>query len=179
MKYWFVAFLVNLLSFPIVADTLKETSFYYSNYNKEEAKELYYNGNYKEAIDYLDKLIEMSLSDYELYALCGDCHKQEGNYEKALEDTMKSLDRNKNAPAYMTLIELSGEKLNPVLDRLKEMGNEQPEESKWYYYLGKVYYHNDDLELAKHYFEKAYIIDGEPVYLKLMEDCQTQLKNKI
>lgn len=176
MKYLFVTCWVTLLSFNILfADNLNENSSIYSNFNKKEAKELYYNGNYKEAIDYLDKLIEMSPSDYELYALCGDCHKQEGNYEQALEDTMKSLDINKNAPAYMTLIELSGEKLNPVLDRLNEMGNEQPEESKWYYYLGKVYYHNDDFELAMKAFEKAYSIDKEPIYITLIEDCRNKL----
>ena len=182
MKCLVKVYLISLMSFNIMADNLTETSFPNSNYNKEEAERLYYNGNYngnyKVAIDYLDKLIEISPTDYELYAMRGDCHKQEGNYELALEDTMKSLDINKNTPAYMTLIALSREKQDPVLDNLKEMSKKQPEQSKWLYYLGKVYYHNGDLESAKHYYENAYNIDGKPVYLRLIEDCQAKIEEQ-
>lgn len=112
------------------------------------------------------------------YYYRGEYRFQKGEYENAIIDFIIALSIDKNINAYTRIFEFPKNHTNLIVEKLTDKFNRNPNEAKWPCYIGKVYYHNDDFEAAKYYFENAYSIDGNPVYLKLMEDCQAKIEEK-
>ena len=125
------------------------------------------NQNY---IEITDSVISMT------YYERGEYRFQNGEYERAIDDFIVALSINRNIHAYMSLIGFTENLTNLIVEKLTNKFNKHPDEAKWPYYIGKVYYHKSYYEEALLAFEKAYNIENKPVYKILMEDCLLKLK---
>ena len=122
---------------------------------------------------------------------CNNQENFENEYEKItnIEDpSIQIIDRviedlekeDKNIIAYMDLVTLPYEYTELVLNKLNEKALIDPDQSKWFYYMGKVIFHKyQDYPKSIEYFEKAYEIIPKPVYLLIIEDCKERMEEEI
>lgn len=96
--------------------------------------------------------------------------------DRIIEDLEKE---DNNIIAYMDLVTLPYEYTELVLNKLNEKALIYPDQSKWFYYMGKVVFHNyQDYTKSIDYFEKAYEIIPRPVYLLIIEDCKERMEEE-
>lgn len=101
----------------------------------------------------------------------GEHRIEHGEYEKGIDDFIVALSINKNIYAYMSLVCLPEDLKDIILEKLTEQFNMHPDESKWPYYIGKVYFHKHNYDEAIIAFNHAYQINYEEKYLRMIDDC--------
>lgn len=117
-----------------------------------KALALYKSGDTEGAIEAYIALVEYDSKNWEVYYLRGNVYLQEGQTEEALADYEQAVSLHENdtelcAHIYENLVhagmEESGQKYLTILLNI------EPSDAEDYYYLGDIYYLNDDYDNAK------------------------------
>ncbi|MFW6128924.1 MAG: tetratricopeptide repeat protein [Candidatus Aminicenantaceae bacterium] len=104
----------------------------------EKADNLYEEEKYDEAIQLLEQYLQKYPEVYQIHFIIGDCYREKGNFDRAIEE------------------------YNKIIDRSKEEGQEIGDEiaAKALSSIGECYLRKDDFETAQNYFEQS--VDAYP-----------------
>ncbi len=104
----------------------------------EKADNLYEEEKYDEAIQILEEYLQKNPEVYQIHFIIGDCYREKGNLDRAIEE------------------------YNKIIDRSKEEGQEIGDEiiAKALSSIGECYLRKDDFETAQNYFEQS--VDAYP-----------------
>lgn len=146
----------------------------------EKTNQLFIEKKYDEAIALLQQFLEINPNVYQASINIGDCYREKGELEKAIEEYNKALERAKKdelmgkemtAKALARIGEcyMRKEDFETAQDYFKLSIESYPENEILAYNVGEIYFSNQKTDEAIHYFELSTQIkpDWGPPYLKL------------
>jgi len=146
----------------------------------EEANLLFAEKNYDGAISLLEQFLEQNPDAYQTHLSIGDCYREKGEFDKAIEEYNKALEqaladqemgKETAAIALASLGEISlrKEDLEKAQDFFKQSIEMYPNNEVLAYNVGEIYFLDRKIEEAIHYFELSTQIkpDWPASYLKL------------
>jgi len=146
----------------------------------EEANLLFAEKNYDGAISLLEQFLEQNPSAYQTHLSIGDCYREKGEFDKAIEVYNKALEqaladeemgKETAAIALASLGEtyLRQEDFEKAQDYFKQSIEMYPDNEILAYNVGEIYFSNRKIDEAIHYFELSIEIkpDWPASYLKL------------
>ena len=146
----------------------------------EEANLLFAEKNYDGAISLLEQFLEQNPSAYKTHLSIGDCYREKGEFDKAIEEYNKALEqaladeemgKRTVAIALASLGEtfLRKEDFEKAQDYFKQSIEMYPDNEILAYNVGEIYFSNQKIDEAIHYFELSIEIkpDWPASYLKL------------
>lgn len=146
----------------------------------EKANQLFSEEKYDEAIAILKQFLEINPNVYQAIIGIGDCYREKGELEQALEEYNKALEQAKEDESMgkeMTATALARigecymreEDFETAQDYFKLSIESYPENEILAYNVGEIYFSNQKIGEAIHYFELSTQIksDWGPPYLKL------------
>ncbi len=146
----------------------------------EEANLLFAEKNNDGAISLLEQFLEQNPDAYQIHLSTGDCYREKGEFDKAIEEYNKALeqaladeDMGKEtaaiALASLGEISLRKEDFEKAQDYFKQSIEMYPDNEILAYNVGEIYFSNRKIEEAIHYFELSTQIkpDWPASYLKL------------
>jgi len=146
----------------------------------EKANQLFIEEKYDEAITLLEQFLEQNPNAYQTYLSIGDCYREKGEFDKAIEEYNRVLEMAKiddlmgkemaaKALAGIGECYLKKEDFETAQNYFKQSVDSYPENEILAYNVGEIYFSNQKIDEAIHYFELATQIKpdwGDP-YLKL------------
>lgn len=146
----------------------------------EKTNQLFTEKKYDEAIALLKQFLEINPNVYQAFIGIGDCYREKGELEQALEEYNKALEQAKKdesmgkemtAKALARIGEcyMRKEDFETAQDYFKLSIESYPENEILAYNVGEIYFSNQKIDEAIHYFELSTQIksDWGPPYLKL------------
>ena len=146
----------------------------------EEANLLFAEKNYDGAISLLEQFLEQNPGAYQTHLSTGDCYREKGEFDKAIEEYNKALEqaladeemgKETAAIALASLGETSlrQEDFEEAQDYFKQSIEMYPENEILAYNVGEICFSNQKIDEAIYYFELSTQIksDWGPPYLKL------------
>ncbi|MGQ9672381.1 MAG: tetratricopeptide repeat protein [Candidatus Aminicenantales bacterium] len=146
----------------------------------EQATKLYEEKNYDEALAILEKFLEQNPRAYQVQVLIGDCYREKGDFERAIEFYAKAVEEAKvdekmgkevtvKSLAAIGDCYLRKGDIEKAQTFFKESIDTNPENETLAYNVGEIYFSNQKLEEAIHYFIIATQIKANwsPPYYKL------------
>ena len=146
----------------------------------EKTNQLFTEKKYDEAIALLKQFLEINPNVYQAFIDIGDCYREKGELEQALEEYNKALEQAKKdelmgkemtAKALARIGEcyMRKEDFETAQDYFKLSIESYPDNEILAYNVGEIYFSNQKIDEAIHYFELSTQIksDWGPPYLKL------------
>jgi len=146
----------------------------------EQANVLFQEQKYDEAISLMQQFLEQNPEAYQAYASIGDCYREKGDTDQALENYQKVLELAKEDEAMgkeITARALAGigecylkmHDFEKAQSYFKQSIESYPENEILAYNVGEIYFSNQKIDEAIHYFTISTQIkpDWSPPYLKL------------
>ena len=146
----------------------------------EKANQLFNEEKYDEAITLLEQFLEQNPDAYQTYLSIGDCYREKGEFDKAIEEYNRALEQAKmddlmgkemTAKSLASIGEcfLKKEDFETAQNYFKQSVDSYPENEILAYNVGEIYFSNQKIDEAIHYFELATQIksDWSDPYLKL------------
>ena len=146
----------------------------------EKTNQLFTEKKYDEAIALLKQFLEINPNVYQAFINIGDCYREKGELEQALEEYNKVLEQAKKdesmgkemtAKALARIGEcyMRKEDFEIAQDYFKLSIESYPENEILAYNVGEIYFSNQKIDEAIHYFDLSTQIksDWGPPYLKL------------
>ncbi len=146
----------------------------------EKTNQLFTEKKYDEAIALLKQFLEINPNVYQAFISIGDCYREKGELEQALEEYNKALEQAKKdesmgkemtAKALARIGEcyMRKEDFETAQNYFKLSIESYPENEILAYNVGEIYFSNQKIDEAIHYFELSTQIkfDWGPPYLKL------------
>jgi len=146
----------------------------------EKTNQLFTEKKYDEAITLLKQFLEINPNVYQAFINIGDCYREKGELEQALEEYNKALEQAKQdelmgeemtAKALARIGEcyMRKEDFETAQDYFKLSIESYPENEILPYNVGEIYFSNQKIDEAIYYFELSTQIksDWGPPYLKL------------
>ena len=146
----------------------------------EQGNKLFGEGRYDSALAMYEEFINKNPGAYQVYLNIGDCHREKGDYDKAIEAYNILIENAQADPAAgRTLIAkglagvglcyLRQEKFQEAQDYFVKSIDVAPEDELLPYNVAEIYFSNHDVDRAQKYFEMAIQIkpDWADPYLKL------------
>lgn len=146
----------------------------------EQATQLFNNKEYDQALVILEQFAEQNPKAYQVQLLIGDCYREKGELDKAVESYGKAIEGAKTdekmgqqvlAKALAALGDayLRKNDLEQAQLYFKQSVDANPEDETLAYNVGEIYFSNQKLDEAAEYFAKATEIKPEwaPPYYKL------------
>jgi tetratricopeptide (TPR) repeat protein len=146
----------------------------------EKTNQLFTEKKYDEAIAILKQFLEINPNVYQAFINIGDCYREKGEFEQAIEEYNKALEQAKKdelmgmemtAKALARIGEcyMRNEDFETAQDYFKLSIESYPENEILAYNVGEIYFSNQKIDEAIHYFELSTQIksDWGPPYLKL------------
>lgn len=146
----------------------------------DKATQLFNEKNYDEAISVLEQFLAQNPTAYQSYVLIGDCYREKGDFEKAIESYNKTIEEAKKDEKMGKEITAKG--LAAIGDLYLRKGDfdkaqgffkqsidTYPENEALAYNVGEIYFSNQKLDESIQYFTIATQIkpDWPPPYYKL------------
>jgi tetratricopeptide (TPR) repeat protein len=146
----------------------------------EKAEVLYKEKDYDQALSVLEQFLAQNPGAYQANILIGDCYREKGEYDKAIETYTKAIEESKEDEK--TGKEIAAKGLAAIGDCYVRMGDFDkaqgyfkqsidavPENETLAYNVGEIYFSNQKLDEAIQYFTIATQIkpDWPPPYYKL------------
>ncbi|MGB8951742.1 MAG: tetratricopeptide repeat protein [Candidatus Aminicenantales bacterium] len=148
----------------------------------EEGNQLYAEKKYDEAISIYEQFIQKNPDIFQVHFNIGNCYKEKNELDKAMEEYKKILEEVKNREEISGVKEIAAKALAAMGEcylKQKDFENAQkyfkssielyPKDEALAYNVGQIYFSNNNIEEAIHYFELAKQINpnwGSP-YLRL------------
>ncbi|MFB0565568.1 MAG: tetratricopeptide repeat protein [Candidatus Aminicenantaceae bacterium] len=146
----------------------------------EKANQLFSDEKYDEAIVLLEQFLEENPDAYYVHLSIGDCYREKGEFDKALErykrsqeqaqkDELIGMETSAKALASIGEIYLRKEDFETAQKYFKQSIDTHPDNEILAFNVGEIYFSNRKIDEAIHYFELASQIkpDWAPSYLKL------------
>jgi tetratricopeptide (TPR) repeat protein len=146
----------------------------------EEANLLFADKKYDEALALLEQFLEQNPIAYQAHLSIGDCYREKGEFDKAIEEYNRALEKAQNdeemggetaakALASLGEIYLRKEDFESAQNYVKQSIEAYPENEILAYNVGEIYFSNQKIDEAIHYFELSTQIkpDWPSSYLKL------------
>ncbi len=146
----------------------------------EEATRLYNEKNYDEALVILEKFLEQNPRAYQVQVLIGDCYREKGDCDRAIELYTKAIEEAKTDEKMGKEITVKGlaaigdcylrkGDIEKAQAFFKESIDTNPENETLAYNVGEIYFSNQNLDEAIRYFSIATQIKPSwaPPYYKL------------
>jgi tetratricopeptide (TPR) repeat protein len=146
----------------------------------ERATQLFNEKKYDEALTILQQLLEKNPDTYQIHIPIGDCHKEKGNFDKAIESYDKAIEGAKKdekmgkeiiakALAAIGDCYFKKEDFETAQSFFKQSIDTNPENETLAYNVGEIYFSSQKLDEAIQYFTIATQIkpDWPPPYYKL------------
>jgi len=146
----------------------------------EEATRLYNEKNYDDALAILEKFLEQNPRAYQVQVLIGDCYREKGNFDRAIESYAKAIEEAKADEKMGKEITAKGMAaigdcylrtgdLEKAQTFFKQSIDTYPENETLAYNVGEIFFSNQKLDEAIHYFTIATQIKAgwAPPYYKL------------
>jgi tetratricopeptide (TPR) repeat protein len=146
----------------------------------EKGNQLFKDAKFDEALIQFQQFLEKNPNLYQIQASIGDCYREKGEYDKAIENYNKVLEQAKADPALgkeMSAKALAGigncylkqGKLPEAQNFFKQSIENSPKDEILAYNVGEIYFSNQGYDDAIRYFEMATQIrpDWPDPYLKL------------
>jgi tetratricopeptide (TPR) repeat protein len=146
----------------------------------EQGNQFFKDGKYETAIAMYEEFLGKNPGAYQVLLNIGDCYREKGEYDKAIETYNKLLDQAKADPgmgktmgakalAAVGLCYLKQNKLADSQDYFKKSIEMAPQDENLPYNVAEIYFSNQQIDEAIRYFEMAIQIKPEwaDPYLKL------------
>lgn len=146
----------------------------------EQGNTLFAEGKYDSALIMYEEFLKKNPGAYQVNLNIGDCYREKGDYDKAVEAYNILLDNAKADPATGKTITAKGlaavglcylrqEKFDEAQDYFMRSIEVAPEDELLPYNVAEIYFSNQDIDRAQKYFEMAVQIkpDWPDPYLKL------------
>lgn len=146
----------------------------------EEATRLYNEKNFDEALTILEKFLAQNPKAYQVQVLMGDCYREKGDFDKAIEFYTRAVEEAKadekmgkevtvKSLAAIGDIYLKKGDIEKAQAFFKQSIDTNPENETLAYNVGEIYFSNQKLDEAIHYFTIATQIKPawSPPYYKL------------
>jgi tetratricopeptide (TPR) repeat protein len=146
----------------------------------EKGNQLYKDAKFAEALVQFQQFLEKNPNLYQIQVSIGDCYREMGEYDKAVENYNKVLELAKSDPALgkeMSAKALAGigncflkqGKIPEAQNFFKQSIENSPKDETLAYNVGEIYFSNQGYDDAIHYFEMATQIRPEwpDPYIKL------------
>lgn len=146
----------------------------------DQANQFYDEAKYEEAISFYEQFLEKNPQAYQVHLSLGDCYREKGEFDKAIEEYNSIVEQAKNDELVgkeMSAKALAGigdcylrkEDFETAQDFFKQSIEISPENEILAYNVGEIYFSNQKTEEAIYYFELATQIkpDWSEPYLKL------------
>lgn len=132
----------------------------------EKGNQLYKEAKYDEALVQFQQFLEKNPNLYQIQASIGDCYREKGEFDKAIENYNKVLEQAKSDPALgkeMSAKALAGigncylkqGKLPEAQNFFKQSIENSPKDEVLAYNVGEIYFSNQGYDDAIRYFEMA------------------------
>lgn len=154
MKNLLKIVLITLFLFSDFRVFAQEKISFDSNSLKEQGIIFYNDGKYLEALNCLERL-DKSLLSADVLLLIANCYDSLGNYKKASEQLIKSIELNSENPfPYYNLgiLQFKNNNITGAIDNFKKTVKYKPDFAEAYYNLGVCYYMMSDFKKAKDNF---------------------------
>jgi len=149
----------------------------------KKGKEKYKEGEYREAIRYFEKVIEVNPEDHVALNNKALCHLKEGDHEKALESINEAISIHPDfEDAYLNkayILEKKGE-VERAKDTIKKLIELKPSEAEYHYIYAAYWRKIDELQKAWKSTQKA--LELEPEHdnaKKLSSILRSELKEEV
>jgi tetratricopeptide (TPR) repeat protein len=146
----------------------------------DKANQLFNEKNYDEALAVLEQFLAQNPTAYQAHILIGDCHREKGEFEKAIESYNKAIEEAKKDEKMGKEITAKGlAAIGDCYMRMRDFDKAQsffrqsidtyPENETLAYNVGEIFFSNQKLDEAIQYFTVATQIkpDWAPPYYKL------------
>lgn len=146
----------------------------------DRANQLFNEKNYDEALTLLQQFLEKNPNAYQIHVLVGDCYREKGDLDKAIESYNRAIEEAKKdekmgkeitakALAGIGNCHLKKEDFETAQSFFKQSIDTYPENEALAYNVGEIYFSSQKLDEAIQYFTIATQIkpDWPPPYYKL------------
>lgn len=148
----------------------------------EQGNQFFVEKKYNEAISAYEQFLEANPDAYQTYLNVGNCYKEKGDLDEALEEYTKVLERAREEKEDLSGNEIAARALAAIGEvylKKEDYENAQkyfknsieiyPKDEVLAYNVGEIYFSNHRIDEALHYFELSKQIkpDWESPYLKL------------
>lgn len=130
---------------------------------------------YLEALKYFNYVLKLDSNFNDAYINRSYCYLALGEYQKAMEDVIKSLSIEYKEASLLNLYKLSNHVYNSVVANLKSMAVNEPSNYLWQQYLGNFYEYNGKyVEAIKHY-QNSIALKNVDINLTNISNCYSSL----
>lgn len=133
--------------------------------------------DYASALVCFSKVIALHPTYSSGYSFRAETYLADGDYVKAIDDICEALKIDSDSKAYYLLYDFPAEQLPLVVAKLKALSVAEPHSSEYIYYIANLYSYNDLYLKAIDYYEQAYDIDAQYVFLENISDCYSRIGN--
>ncbi len=121
-----------------------------------------------EAINQFNFAERLSNTNSKLYAFRAEAYMGKGDYNKATNDIVSSLDLDWDIKALLLTTFLDEQSFNSLIAKIKIKAAKEPGSGKWPYLLGYMYEQKSDYDSAIKYYDEANNIDiSETIYYRI------------
>lgn len=131
--------------------------------------------DYGSAIVCFSKVIALYPAYSSGYSFRAETYLADGDYVKAIDDICEALKIDSDSKAYYLLFDFPAEKMPLVVAKLKALSVDEPHSSEYIYYIANLYSYNDLYLKAIDYYEQAYDIDAQYIFLDAISDCYSKI----
>lgn len=135
-------------------------------------------GHLEEAQFYLQRAIMLEPSYSTAYAFRGECYLKQGQYSNAIDDFIYALAYDDQSDfAYRFLMNIDKTAIPIAKAKLQVEATRNPDDFRWYAYLGELLYKNNNYREAVTFFRKSNEINTIPIVLQRIAECYYELGN--
>lgn len=130
---------------------------------------------FNDAIVQLDYAIKLSSNYGRPYAFRAQSYLALSNWNKGTDDLISALSIDSDDKAFRLMQDLTGEAFDTFISKLKIQSLKEPNESKWLYYAGVMYEHNNQPRKAIPYYQSAMEKNANSTIAERIANCYQDL----
>lgn len=130
---------------------------------------------FNDAIVQLDYAIKLSSNYGRPYAFRAQSYLALSNWNKGTDDLISALSIDSDDKAFRLMQDLTGEAFDTFISKLKIQSLKEPNESKWLYYAGVMYEHNNQPRKAIPYYQSAMEKNANSTIAERIANCYQYL----
>lgn len=131
--------------------------------------------DYGSAIVCFSKVIALYPAYSSGYSFRAEAYLADGDYIKAINDICEALKIDSDSKAYYLLFDFPVEQMPLIVAKLKALSVAEPHSCEYIYYIANLYSYRGFYLTAVEYYEQAYDIDAQYIFLEDISDCYSKI----